>query len=306
MISKITILGTGALACLFGARLAPHAEVVLLGSWPQGLAAIRRDGIRLNTTEGETRIKVRATDAISDAGDADLVLILVKSWQTDWAVRQARQVLQDQGLALTLQNGLGHYEALRVEVGESRAVLGVTTQGATLLAPGHVRFAGGGETLLGYDPVSKHRVTQISEAFSVAGFPTRVTSQIETALWGKLAVNAGINPLTALLGVTNGGLLDCPDAEELMVSAAEEAAAVAAAHGLQLEPDAATRVRDVARLTASNRSSMLQDIGRGAPTEIEAISGAVVRSGRRLGVPTPVNKVLWKLVRALRDAKIES
>ena len=306
MISKITILGTGALACLFGARLAPHAEVVLLGSWPQGLAAIRRDGIRLETAAGETRVPVRATNTLSEAGNADLVLILVKSWQTARAVQRAGQVLLDEGLALTLQNGLGHYEALAAGVGESRAVLGVTTQGAALLAPGHVRFAGGGETLLGCGPANRHRVTQISDAFSVAGFPTRVTGEIGTALWGKLTVNAGINPLTALLGVTNGGLLDQPDAEALMVTAAEEAAAVAAAHGIALESDAATRVRDVARLTASNRSSMLQDLLRGAPTEIDAISGAVVRNGRRLGVPTPVNEVLWKLVRAMRDANSES
>ena len=306
MISKITILGTGALACLFGARLAPHADVVLLGSWPEGVAAIRRDGIRLEAAGIETRLPVRATTAVSEAGLAELVLILVKSWQTDRAVRQAGQVLCEDGLALTLQNGLGHYEALTDQVGEPRAALGVTTQGATLLAPGHVRHAGGGETLLGGCAANERRVGHVSDLLSRAGVPARVTGEIGSALWGKLAVNAGINPLTALLGVTNGALLDRPDAEALMVAAAAEAAAVAAALGLPLESDAAARVRGVARLTASNQSSMLQDMRRHAPTEIDAINGAVVRHGRRLGVPTPVNDVLWKLVRAMRRAPTDS
>ena len=303
---KITILGTGALACLFGARLAAHAKVVLLGSWRQGLAAIRRDGIRLETAGGETRMPVRATDVPSDADNADLALVLVKSGQTERAAQQAGRVLLDDGLALTLQNGIGNYETLADGVGESRAVLGVTTQGAALLAPGRIRHAGGGDTLLGFSPANEGRVRHISDLLCLAGFPTRVTSEIRTALWGKVAVNAGINPLTALLGVTNGELLERPDAEALMVAATQEAAAVATAHGIELEADAATRVREVARLTASNRSSMLQDVLRGAPTEIDAISGAVVRDGRRLGVPTPVNEVLWTLVRAMRDPHFES
>jgi 2-dehydropantoate 2-reductase len=123
---------------------------------------------------------------------------------------------------------------------------------------------------------------------------------LQGLIWGKLAINAGINPLTALLQVINGELLERPDAKHLMARAAKEVAAVAVAKGIKLSPqDAETQILEVAWRTAKNRSSMYQDVLRGAPTEIDVICGAVVREGRRLRIPTPVNEILWRLVRAL-------
>ncbi len=297
---RITILGTGALACLFGARLAGIAEVVLLGTWQVGIAALNDEGIRIESHEGESRFVVRATDQVRLAGNADFVLVLVKSWQTQRAAQQAVQVLHENGLALTLQNGLGNYEKLSEQLGTTRTALGVTTQGAALLGPGHIRFAGGGDTHLGYNEQTVSNVETLASLFNQAGILTNLTDDLEATLWGKLVANTGINPLTALLRVPNGELLNRPDAETLMVAAAEETASVAAAQGVTIPFEAGERVREVARLTAENRSSMLQDVLRGAPTEIDAISGAVVRAGKRLGVATPVNDVLWKLVRAFR------
>ena len=299
-ILRITILGTGALACLFGARLARHAEVVLLGTWQAGIAALNDEGIRIETQASESRFVVRATNQVQLAGNADFVLVLVKSWQTQRAAQQAAQVLQEGGLALTLQNGLGNYEKLAELLSAARLAMGVTTQGAALLGPGHIRFAGGGDTYLGYNEQTVSEVKILASLFNQADIPTKLTDDLEAALWGKLVANAGINPLTALLRVPNGELLNRPDAEALMVAAAEETASVAAAQGVTISFEAAERVREVARVTAENRSSMLQDVLRGAPTEIDAISGAVVRAGKRLGVATPVNDVLWKLIRAFR------
>lgn len=127
--------------------------------------------------------------------------------------------------------------------------------------------------------------------------------QVNGLLWGKLVVNCGINPLTAILRAPNGELLRRPDAMFLMQCAALECADVAGAKGVTLPfLDPADKVCEVARLTATNRSSMLQDVLRGAPTECEAINGAVVRWGERLGVSTPVNEVLLRLVRASTSA----
>ena len=297
---RITILGTGALACLFGARLAGIVKVVLLGTWQAGIAALNDEGIRIESQEGESRFVVRATDQVRLAGNADFVLVLVKSWQTQRAAQQAVQVLHENGLALTLQNGLGNYEKLSEQLGITRAAVGVTTQGAALLGPGHIRFAGGGDTHLGYNEQTVLKIETLASLFNQADIPTKLTDDLEATLWGKLVANAGINPLTALLRVPNGELLNRPDAEALMVAAAEETASVAAAQGVTIPFEAGERVRKVARVTAENRSSMLQDVLRGAPTEIDAISGAVVRAGQRLGVATPVNDVLWRLVRAFR------
>ncbi|MBI3764848.1 MAG: 2-dehydropantoate 2-reductase [Chloroflexi bacterium] len=319
---RITIIGSGAMACLFGARLAPHAEVTLLGTWREGIAAIADSGIRIgphplrpspvrngderqrgshavpDIEEGLATVHVRATTDPREAARADLALVLVKSWQTERAARQAAEVLAPDGIALTLQNGLGNLEKIAAAVGAERALLGVTTMGATLLGPGLVREGGRGPTHIVEHPLLSGFVRLLRSAgFEALQLPT---SDLQPLLWGKVVINCGINALTAILRVPNGELPERPDARGLMERAACEAAEVARAKGIALPyPDPAARVREVARATAANRSSMFQDILRGAPTEIDAINGAVVREWEQLGVATPVNEVLWRLVQAL-------
>jgi 2-dehydropantoate 2-reductase len=292
---SVVIAGTGAMACLFGARLAEHASVTLLGAWPEGLAALQ-SGIHLEKEDGSEQIAdVRATSNPADCQGAKLALVLVKSWQTARAADQLAQCLAPDGLALTLQNGLGNIEILQGILGKDRAALGVTTTGATLLGPGRVRPGGAGPTHLaphvGLEPMI--------DLLRRAGFEVEMHDDLQSLVWGKLAVNAGINPLTALLDVPNGALLDHPPARLVMVAAAEETADVARAQGIALPyADTASQVMDVARRTAENTSSMRADTHRRAPTEIDAISGAVVEHGQRLGVETPVNWTLWRLIQA--------
>ncbi|MGH2626365.1 MAG: ketopantoate reductase family protein [Anaerolineales bacterium] len=295
---SILIVGTGAMACLFGGRLAPHADVTLLGTWPEGVQALRRDGIRLETEAGESRHRIRVTSNPADVVGVRHALVLVKSWQTRRAARQLADCLAPEGVVLTLQNGLGNLDVLVQVLGSDRAALGVTTSGATLLGPGRARAGGAGPVYLAPHP----RLVPIADLLRASGFAVEEAPDVEGLLWGKLAVNAAINPLTALLQVPNGELLERPHARELMAAAAMEVADVAAAMGIDLpmgRPD--EQGLEVARRTAANRSSMLQDVARQAPTEIDAICGAVVDFGRRKGVATPVNFALWSMVRALVD-----
>jgi 2-dehydropantoate 2-reductase len=287
---NITIFGTGAMACLFGARLAPVAEVTLVGGWAAGLQAIRERGIRVEPTDGPAETAVVGGAALDQpTPPADLALVLVKTWQTPRVAAELPARLKPDGLALTLQNGLGNLEQL----GPS-ARLGVTTLGATLLGPGRVRPGGQGPTHIAGP-------AWMVDLLAKAGFEAYTAGEaaVDSLLWGKLAVNCGINALTALLRVPNGELLHRPDALLLMEQAAAECAAVAATRGIALPyADAAPEARAVAARTASNRSSMFQDILRGAPTEIEAINGAVARAAQALNVPAPVNTTLWRLIRA--------
>lgn len=181
-------------------------------------------------------------------------------------------------------------------LGAAHVALGVTTTGATLLAPGLARLGGEGVISLEAHP----RLAPLEAMLRKAGFNVKVVEGAASLVWGKLVINAAINPLTALLRVPNGELLERPTARVLMVELAREAASVAQALGVGLpfeNPESAAE--EVARRTAANRSSMLQDVLRGAPTEIDAICGAIVRAGEEKGVPTPVNRIFWLLIRAL-------
>lgn len=305
---RIAIVGVGAMACLFAAKLAPHAEIKILGSWRAGVDAIRAHGIRIESVGGAETVRVLATSDPDAIGMCGLVIIARKAWQTEAAAEQAARILAPNGgLALTLQNGLGNLEVIAQSVGVGRAVLGVTTQGATLIRPGQIRYAGGGATHLGVTPQTRARLESIAELLTRAGFETHLTDHVQELVWGKLAISCGINALTAVLRVPNGELLARVDAQELMVRAARECALVAQAQGIQLPVDETiARVREVARATAANQSSMLQDVLRDAPTEIEAINGAVARKGGELGVATPTNELLWHLVRALNYKQRET
>jgi 2-dehydropantoate 2-reductase len=301
--AEVLIVGTGAMACLFAARLAAAGrQVTLLGHWRPGLRALRKHGVRLELPDGgQTVYPVRATSDARRCAGTRYALVLVKSWQTQKAAGDLRRCLAADGLALTLQNGLGNAEILRESLGAERLALGVSTSGATLLCPGRVRPAGDGPLTIQNHPA----VGPLAEILAGAGFAVEFVQDTQALLWGKLLINAAINPLTALLGVPNGVLLQRPSAGRLIAEAAEEAAAVAAALNVALPyPNPFETVRVVAQRTAENRSSMLQDVQRGAATEVDAINGAIVRLGEHTGTPTPVNRVLWLLVRALgQDAE---
>jgi 2-dehydropantoate 2-reductase len=295
---RVLIVGTGGMACLFGARLAAHTSVTLLGTWKEGVRALRHRGIVVEGTAGLERVPVHATSDPAECADARLALVLVKSWQTARAAAMLRDCLAGEGLAVTLQNGLGNLESLQAALGPARAALGVTTCGATLLGPGHIRPGGEGQTHLGAHP----RLGRLAELLRQARFSLQVVEDARGLVWGKLVINASINPLAALLRVPNGFLLD-PAGEgawEVAAEAAEEAAAVAAAIGIQLPfDDPAAQVADVLRRTRSNRASMLQDIEGGRRTEIDAITGQVVAAAERADIRVPVNRTLWNLVRSL-------
>jgi 2-dehydropantoate 2-reductase len=286
------------MACLMGYRLAPWAEVTLLGTWQDAVEAISTHGLVVDDGRGEQTIRVRATTEARDCAASDLLLVLVKAWQTADAVRRAGEALAEEGLALTLQNGIGNYEVLSAVFGAERAAAGATTSGATLVAPGHIRLGGEGALQLGDHP----HLGKTLALFERAGLRVTVGADRDSILWGKLLINAAINPLAALLRVPNGELARRPSARALLQGLAREGAQVANRSAITLPyADAATRALEVAEATAHNRSSMLQDVERGRRTEIDAINGAIVNQAQRLGLDAPLNRAAWHLVQALEE-----
>ena len=297
---RIVIIGAGAMGSLFGGLLSPVAEVNLVDPWQEHVDAICRDGLCLVEGGEDKILQLSATSDPADVSSADLAIIFLKSHQTEWGAQIARRILRPDGLALTLQNGLGNRDVLAQVLGSSRAWQGVTAHGATLLGPGRVRHAGFGPTHLETRPDIAARAEQVATLFQQAGIETHLSPDLDSLIWGKLVINVGINALTAILRVPNGVLGQTAPARALMDQAVEEAMQVVRAKGIQLPyDDPFNKVHDVCAATAGNRSSMLQDVLRGSRTEIEVINGAIVRESARLGLQSPVNQALTGLVRAI-------
>ena len=303
MKNDILLVGTGAMATLFAARLSEAGHTVsMLGTWKRGLDALKENGARLQDADGKERaFKVHATDDPAEVSGAKFALVLVKSWQTERVAGQLKGLLAGDGLALTLQNGLGNREILARDLGPGRVAVGITTTGASLLGPGLVRA--GGEGVISIEraqpPAGNPALGPLEKLLRSAGFNLQVVNDARSLIWGKLVINAAINPLTALLRIPNGELLSHPNARRVMASLARETADVAAAENVRLPFSNPVRAaEDVARQTAANHSSMFQDVRRGAPTEIDAICGAVTRRAEYHGIAAPYNRTCWQLVRA--------
>ncbi len=307
---KVVTVGPGAMGCLFTTFLAEAGLKVLLLDHDSNRAnLLNKTGLFIEGISGEHHVKVPVTASPEAADGADLILVCVKSYSTGTAVNNLVPVLKPEARVLTLQNGIGNVEILGEKCGLSRVWGGVTSQGATLLEPGHVRHAGTGPTIIGAasGPGQESRLTHVADLFTKAGIPTSVESKVETLIWSKLIVNVGINTLTAITRLKNGMLLDYPGTEYLMEMAVNEAVSVTRAKGIEpIFPDPVEHVKSVARATAGNIASMLQDILAKRKTEIDSINGAVVTHGQRLGISTPVNETLTALVKTIEASYDET
>ncbi len=297
---KVAVLGSGAMGCLYGGALAEAGcDVVLIDVWKDHIDAINASGLKIDGSDGGRTIKnIRGVTRPADAGTADLVVVFVKATMTEQAMRDALSLVGDKTTVLTLQNGLGNVEKLCNVLPASRVIAGTTGHGSTLVGPGHVRHAGIGDTVIGeLDGSRSARVEELAALLEKAKMTAKVSTNVMGLIWTKLIVNIGINALTAVTGLKNGRLVDFPETEELMECAIKEACAVAKAKGIRFEvDDPLEHTRAVAKKTAANRSSMLQDVTAKRATEVSVINGAVVDEGRKLGVPTPVNTVLTNLI----------
>lgn len=295
---RVAVIGVGAMGCLFAGYLTPFAQVTMVGHWQPQLDALQR-GLTLITPEGQTvERRVAVTNVPHRLKPVSIALVLVKSYQTARSTAEIQALLEPQGMAITLQNGAGNEQTLATVLGARRVTAGTTTEGATLVDVGVVRHAGRGLTVL---PLLSDERAEHVETFAgimrQARFYVEVSAQVEARIWEKLAVNAAINPLTALLDVPNGFLIENEAAKRIARLAAEEVALVARAQGHDVDPQsAADRTIAVATATRQNISSMLQDVRNGRMTELEAITGRVIRIGRERGVDTIVNATLHRLL----------
>ncbi|NMF90659.1 ketopantoate reductase family protein [Aromatoleum petrolei] len=293
---RIAVMGAGAVGCYYGGMLARAGhEVVLIGR-PMHVEAVTRDGLLLDTHEFQERIPVKASTSAEAVRNAQLVLCCVKSTDTADAAAEMALHLSPEAIVLSLQNGVDNAERLQALLGRQvgAAVVYVATE---MAGPGHVKHHGRGELVIAPSDASARLV----EMFGAAGVPVDVSDNVVGALWAKLILNCAYNALSAITQLPYGRLVAGESIEDIMRDAVQECLDLAWAEGITVPGDCWDAVQKIAQTMPAQFSSTAQDLRRGKRSEIDHLNGYVLRRGRALGVPTPVNRVLFGIVKLLEE-----
>jgi len=301
---RIAIVGPGALGCLLATALCrTEREIWVLDHDSRRAALLQHSGLTLEREGLLEHFEVQVTADAKLIGPVPLVLLCVKSPVLRRTLPTLLPLLTKNTLLLAWQNGIGHLPVLSGAMLPCPVALAVTSLGANLVGPGKVRFGGEGATSLGLlgeaSREAKAALQEVAELFRMAGLEAQVETDILAQVWNKLLVNVGINALTAIHDCENGELLRNGETLAVLRAAVLEAADVAQAKGIAIDPDPVDRTMAVCKATAANISSMLQDVRGKRKTEIEAINGAVLEEAARLGISVPVNAVLFAAVKSL-------
>ncbi len=291
---RIVVVGAGGQGGFFGGLLAASGEDVTLVDRGVHLDAIRRSGLTLRPAGGDSlTVRVPATGDPESVGPGDLLLLCVKTYDLDEALARAGPLVGPTTAILSVQNGIDAPGVIARTFGASRVIAGVSYVAARIEEPGIVAFGGvTGSLILGeVDGARSERADRIAAAFRAAGVEAEATDRIHAAMWEKLVLVCATGGIMALLRLPWGPVLDSRAGRALARGVMEEAEAVARACGIDLPDGAAERVFEFARtdIDRSTRSSMLQDLLAGRRLELDALNGTVVRLGREVGVPTPLN-----------------
>lgn len=260
-------------------------------------------GLTLRDGGVDRVVRVKAATSAQQVDEVDLVVVLVKSFDTAVAMTAAMALLGPKTHVLSLQNGVGHEEILAELVGRERIIGGKTYAGGSQLGLGHISIGTHGkETIIGeLDGGVSERTTQIAALFTAAGLQTTVSSNIMQTIWEKLLVNVATGALCAITSLPYGELYAVPEVEVTALAAVAEAMAVANASGVALTTTDPKQpwLKAAAGLPPEFKTSMLQSLEKGSVTEIDFINGAVVRQGEKYGIPTPVNQTLVACIKGI-------
>ncbi len=293
---RVTVFGAGALGSVIGGLMVDSHEVTLICREDHA-REINADGLWLNGMVEKKTFPHASTDT-SGLPAQDLVIVTVKAYDTRKALHSIHPLLGKDTSVLIVQNGLTILNDVKQVHPE--ALIGTTNIGAQYIGPGHVKLTGKGEMVIG-GPEDVHDLgIKALESFHSTGIPCRWSEDMTRDVWRKAVISSCINPLTAITRKPNAVLIDDRRINDLARICYEESCRVAVSLGrLEANGIKFTEVEDVAKATAMNRSSMLQDVERGKRTEIENINGEIVRLGSQAGLDVRFNEILVSLVSAI-------
>lgn len=297
---NILIFGAGAIGSLLGAYLSKNNNVVLIGRKPHVLS-IKKNGLII---KGKTnlKVKIKAEESINCLNfKPELLILSVKSYDTESAIVQAKKIVGENTTVLSLQNGLDNIEKIKKHINFDKIIAGVTTHGVFISRPGVIKHTGKGTTILGeLNGKKTERIISIINCFNQTGIKTNFSKDILKEIWHKAIINSSINPLTAIFECKNGYLLENPILENLIEKICKESAKIANAEGINISYESTIeKTKEVIKKTSENYSSMLQSIRNESKTEIRSINGKLVEIGKKNNVETFFNEFLIYFVESV-------
>lgn len=300
---KIAVIGAGAMGSIYGGRLSLHNEVCLVDTKQEVVNTVNEQGLRLEENGEDIVFRPKATTNSSEFGTADLVILFVKALFSKAALTGNRGLIGPDTYLLTLQNGSGHEDILGEFVSQDHIIIGTTEDQGTVLGMAHIRHGGAGNTNLGMlVPDEKGILGTLKETFDACGFHVKLHENIQQLIWNKLFTNVSLSALTAVLQVKMGFIAENEHAFAMTKRLIHEAAEVAHAMGLEADEEALiASVEATSKRTPDGVTSICADLEKGRRTEVDTISGSVVRAAKKVGVEAPCHEFLVHMIHAMED-----
>ena len=307
MINKnlnVAVLGAGAMGCLFGGLLAEKGlKVTLIDVWKEHIDAINKNGLKMDGFGGDRFIKINATNDPKSISPVDVVIVMCKATALEQALINAKNIVGDKTVLMSFQNGIGHEAIMQNIVGTDKVLGGTTTQASNILGPGHIKNHASLPSWIGeYEGGLSDRVKDIAETFTAYGLETIASDNVKKRKWMKLFALTAVGPLSAIFDMHHTELYvtnkESKLARELGKQIILETRQVAQADGVEVSEDECLEMfLKIVDSNQTNKSSMAFDIQYKRKSEIDFINGSVSKIGKKHGVPTPLNDMLYKIIK---------
>ena len=301
--TKVAVLGAGAMGCLFGGLMAEKGlDVVLIDVWKDHVDAINKNGLKMDGHGGDRYIKIKATTNPSTLKPVDAIIIMCKATALKTALSNAKNIIDDQTMLMSFQNGIGHEAIMQEIAGKDKVLGGTTTQASNIIGPGHIKNHGSLPSWIGeYEGGMSDRVLDLAETFTAHNLETIAASDIKKRKWMKLFALTAIGPLSSVFNLHHTDLYITNKNQKVSRNLGKqiilETRAVAKADGVDVSEDECLEMfNKIVDSKQTNKSSMCFDILNKRKTEIEFINGAVAKIGRIHGIKTPMNDLMYNMI----------
>ena len=298
---RIAVIGAGAMGSIYGGHLSQNNEVYLVDTAAQVVEHVRKEGIKIQENGEDVIYHPQAVTSTEGLEPVDLVILFVKSLFSRAALSGNKGLIGPDTYVMTLQNGSGHEDILGEFVGQDHIVIGTTEDNGAVLGLGHIRRGGEGNTNVGMLVEDKDGfLPKLKEAFDCCGFNVKIHANIQQLIWNKLFTNVSLSAVTGILQVDMGYIASNEYAWAMTRRLIKEAVAVAHAMGLEADEEAiAAKVRKTSEMSPNGCTSIRADLRDGRKSEVDTISGSVVRAAAKVGVPVPCHEFVVNMVHAL-------